>query len=141
MARSAKKSRRLVADGVTFLWSVTHRHRRDDARLVGCRETLAVRPVVGRGRLEVAFEGGPGRMVPDGLLPSGVVGKVAGVYLNLNEPGTARALLDEALSRGWCTDAPAVHVMDGWELFDAVSDRRNGPASDPRPEQDPTGRP
>ncbi|MFF1922938.1 hypothetical protein ACFVW8_20510 [Streptomyces sp. NPDC058221] len=142
MARSRRKSRRLVVDGVTFLWRVSHRHARGGVPPGLCQETLAVRPLIGRGRLEIAFRQGPGRAVPDGFfLHFGEVGMAEGGYLNLNEPGTVRALLDEALSHGWCADAPTVHVMDGWELFDAVSVRRNGVAPGPQPEQDTTGGP
>lgn len=41
--------------------------------------------------------------------------------LNLHRPGVARALLDEAIARGWDTISPM--EIDGWEIFDAVQAR------------------
>ncbi|MFJ2091567.1 hypothetical protein ACIOEW_20185 [Streptomyces sp. NPDC087901] len=147
MARSEKTSRRLVVDGTTFLWSVGHHHERNDGGLHDCRETLAVYPPDGRGRLEIVFRAGPGRLVPDGLLHSGAVG-TGGAYLNLHEPGTVRALLDEAIAgHGWCADDGVLRRVDGWALFDAVSARRpdavsaRRPDSAEDPERGPTGRP
>lgn len=64
MARSEKKSRRLVVDSATFLWKVGHRHERENGPAQGCREVLALRPLDGRGRLEIVFLGGPGRAPP-----------------------------------------------------------------------------
>lgn len=44
-------------------------------------------------------------------------------YLNLNRPGVVRALLDEALSRGWRASAPGRGEFDGWVMIDAVLNR------------------
>ncbi|MFI6647081.1 hypothetical protein ACIBI8_05555 [Streptomyces sp. NPDC050529] len=131
MARSEKKSRRLVVDDTTFLWKVGHRHERDDGPARNCREVLTLRPLDGRGRLEIVFRGGPGRMVPDGWLHSGGV-ESADAYLNLNKPGSVRALLDEALAaHGWDTDDAVPRTIDGWPLFDAVSARRTEAEAEP----------
>ncbi|MCF3106531.1 hypothetical protein IPZ58_33935 [Streptomyces roseoverticillatus] len=125
MARK-KTARRLVAGGETFLWSLGHTHRAlGDGRYEGCCETLVIRLFKTRGRLQVSFAEGPGRLVPDGFLrPSGVVGITGGGTLNLHEPGTVRAVLDEALGRGWSPDGPPAVEMDGWDLFETVAARR-----------------
>ncbi|TLS45403.1 hypothetical protein FE633_15170 [Streptomyces montanus] len=130
MARSGTKARRLVVDGETFLWSLSHTHRAlGDGRYEDCCETLVLRLFKARGRLRIVFRAGHGRLVPDGcLMPSGAVGTALGTTLNLHEPGTARALLDAALAHGWRPDHPASAEMDGWTLFDAVAARR-GPTS------------
>ncbi|WP_406447892.1 hypothetical protein OG782_03385 [Streptomyces sp. NBC_00876] len=131
MSRSEKKSRRLVVDGTVFLWKVGHRHERDGGPEQNCREILAVHPLDGRGRLEIVFRPGPGRLVPDGRLHSGGVA-TAGAYLNLNEPGTVRALVDEAISvHGWDTDDAVPRTVDGWSVFDAVSARRPETTQEP----------
>ncbi|MBT2508048.1 hypothetical protein J7I98_19590 [Streptomyces sp. ISL-98] len=126
MSRSEKKSRRLVVDDKTFLWWVTHRHRAEEGRFLDCCEILDIRPFGERGRLLITFQDGPGRLVPDGYMPSGSVGKARGADLNLHEPGTVRALLDEAGADGWDTDDPQVRTVDGWAFFDAVAARRGG---------------
>ncbi len=119
-----------MVDGETFLWSLSHTHRAlGDGQYEDCCETLVLRLFTARGRLRIVFRAGPGRLVPDGyLMPSGAVGTALGTTLNLHEPGTARALLDAALARGWRPDHPSGEEMDGWTLFDAVAARR-GPAS------------
>ncbi|MFG2287699.1 hypothetical protein ACGFOU_16770 [Streptomyces sp. NPDC048595] len=125
MARSEKKARRLVVDGRTFLWSLGHSHRvPGNGRYEDCCEILVIRLFKARGRLHVLFREGPGKLVPDGLLPSGAVGTAGGGFLNLHEPGTVRALLDEALAKGWRPDDPPTEELDGWALFDAVAARR-----------------
>ncbi|MEW2035048.1 hypothetical protein AB0901_31675 [Streptomyces roseifaciens] len=126
MARKGKTARRLVVDGATYMWSIGHTHHvLSDGRYEGCSETLVIRLFKARGRLHVSFTTGPGRLVPDGrYMPSGAVGTTDGRMLNLNEPGTVRALLDEALSRGWRPDDPPVEELDGWSLFDVVAARR-----------------
>ena len=53
-----------------------------------------------------------------------------GRYLNLNEPGVIRALLDEALARGWQTGTSARAEMEGWDLFDAVFARHSARKQD-----------
>lgn len=126
MARREKTARRLVVDGEAFLWSLSHNHRAlGNGRYEGCCETLVIRRFKSRGCLRIAFEEGSGRLVPDGyLMHSGAVGTAEGGFLNLHEPGTARALLDEALTKGWCPDDPVTAELDGWALFDAVVARR-----------------
>jgi len=55
---------------------------------------------------------------------SGTVGLRGGPWLNLQEPGVSRALLDEVIARGWQPDANGRAQLNGWELFDAVVARR-----------------
>ncbi|MFC7104235.1 hypothetical protein ACFQQB_29615 [Nonomuraea rubra] len=43
--------------------------------------------------------------------------------MNLHEPGTVRALLDEAVRRGWDGDDPRTVCLDGWDLFTAAATR------------------
>lgn len=131
VARKVKKARRLVVDGKTFLWSVKHQHhveQTEDAlanRYRNCREMLTLRLYGTTGRLDITFAKGDGRTVSDGvLLPSGTVRTSDSGWLNLNEPGTARALLDEALARGWSPTATVAEHLDGWQLFDAAVQRR-----------------
>ncbi|OPF83941.1 hypothetical protein VT50_0203715 [Streptomyces antioxidans] len=126
MTRNGTKARRLVVGGDTFLWSLRHTHRTlDDGRHTECCETLVLRLFRARGELRIAFRGGPGRTVPGGFpTASGMVGTAEGGWLNLHEPGTARALLDEARARGWRPDDPTRRELDGWALFAGVEDRR-----------------
>ncbi|MFC7741383.1 hypothetical protein ACFQXA_10885 [Nocardiopsis composta] len=72
MARNSRSPRRLAVDGRDHLWAVRHEHR--DGADRGCREVLAVRRDGDPGRLLIVFEGGPGRLLPDGYLHSGAVG-------------------------------------------------------------------
>ncbi|WP_050993727.1 hypothetical protein [Streptomyces violaceusniger] len=65
-----------------------------------------------------------GRCEPALPTASGIVGTTEGQFLNLHEPGAARALLDEALARGWRPDDPTRREMDGWALFASVAARR-----------------
>lgn len=123
MPRKTHKARRLVVGEATYLWSVRHNHHIGDGPRPGCAESLVVRRHGARGSVRITFAGGPGRAIPDGLLPSGVVG-TGGGYLNLHKPGTARALLDEALARGWNPDDPPARLLDGWDLFAAALARR-----------------
>jgi hypothetical protein len=138
MVRRAKKPRRLAVGVDTYLWSVRHAHgpvTRDAAGAFvrlgddACRETLALRPLGRAGGLRIEFRGGPGRLVPDGWLPSGTVGTDLDALLNLHEPGTVRALLDEALADGWDPDHPRVAFVDGWTLFDGARTRRGAGAA------------
>jgi hypothetical protein len=122
--RRSRQARPLHVADTTYLWRVGHDHRyvEDVAtgrhRFLDCREILTLRRLGSAARLSVVFREGPGRLVPDGYLHSGAVGTANGSWLNLHEPGAARALLDEALARGWAPEAPA--EFDGWPLFDAV---------------------
>ncbi|MGW3745401.1 hypothetical protein ACWD62_33705 [Streptomyces sp. NPDC005146] len=126
MVRSSRKPRRLVVGEGTFLWSVGHHHHTARGRYQDCREVLTIRGSGARGRLLVVFRAGPDRLVPDGFLPSGAVGTSAGSWLNLHEPGTVRALLDEAVSRGWYPDNPPTEQLDGWGLFSRAVQARRG---------------
>ncbi|WP_433379753.1 hypothetical protein [Dactylosporangium sp. CA-152071] len=109
---------------MTYGWSLAHHHRVESvgggSLYRDCTERLAVWQDGARGRLEVVFKTGTGRLVPDGVLHSG--GVVRGEdYLNLHRPGVVRALLDEALDRGW-RPADATHVRyDGWGMVSAVA--------------------
>lgn len=130
MVRSSKKGRRCVVGDQVFLWSVGHEHDRDDAaplvsRYQDCREIRTLRRCGTQGRLQIVFGRGIGRLVSDGYLPSGAVGTADDAWLNLHEPGTVRALLDEAIARGWKPGVPATTQIDGWELFDVVAERRS----------------
>ncbi|SCL55812.1 hypothetical protein GA0070606_2502 [Micromonospora citrea] len=114
-------ARLLVVGEATYRWSVTHRHHvdRGDDGWPRCGERLAVSRDGAPGRLGILFMGGPGRAVPDGYLPSGGVATGDG-HLNLHRPGVVRALLDEALARGWRPTDPGHPEWDGWDLFDAA---------------------
>lgn len=130
MVRSGRKPRLCVVGEETFLWSVGHEHRVDEAaapvgRYQDCREILTLRRRGIQGRLRIIFQRGAGRLVSDGYLPSGAVGTADDVWLNLHEPGTVRALLDEAVARGWSVGGTTTTQVDGWELFDVVADRRS----------------
>lgn len=126
MPRNEKTARRLVVDGETFLWSLHHVHDAvGNGGYHGCCEILVIRRFKARGRLHIAFRSGPDRLVPDGyVMQSGAVGTADGPLLNLHEPGTVRAFLDEALAEGWQPDHPPTEEMDGWRLFDTVATRR-----------------
>ncbi|MBL1087977.1 MULTISPECIES: hypothetical protein [Streptomyces] len=126
MPRSEKTARRLVVDGETFLWSLRHVHDAvGNGQYHGCCEILGLRLFTARGRLHIVFRSGPDRLVPDGYgMPSGAVGTAHGPLLNLHEPGTVRAFLDEALTKGWRPDDPLTAERDGWRLFDTVTTRR-----------------
>jgi hypothetical protein len=112
-----------------FAWSVGHAHERKDGTTgepswVGCREVVRVRRDGAPGQLLVVFRAGDGRIVRDGLMHSGAVQSADGQAMNLNEPGAIRALLDEAIARGWEASAPGRSEIDGWLLLDAVAARR-----------------
>ncbi|MFB4272658.1 hypothetical protein [Nonomuraea sp. GTA35] len=130
MTRSSRKPRRLVVGDETFLWVVAHNHRDEQGRLRECRETLRLRRSGARGRLLIVFQKGPGRLVPDGYVHSGAVG-TGGLWLNLHEPGTVRALLDEVTRRGWDSDDPRTSHLDGWDLFAAAATRLTATAPPP----------
>lgn len=116
--------RRLVVGDATFFCSLGHEHRVDQGRYQECREILTLRRHGARGRLRIVFQQDAGRLVPDGYLHSGAVGTTEDVWLNLHQPGAVRALLDEAIARGWNTGDPATVQVDGWAPFDTVATRR-----------------
>ncbi|MFJ3202580.1 hypothetical protein [Streptomyces sp. NPDC086989] len=120
MPRSPKKARRLVADGLTYLWTVRHGHRvLEDG---GCRKTLLLRrlPSGTGGMLRFVFDEGPGRYVSGFTTGSGEVGAVGVGALNLHEPGTVRVLLDTALARGWDPQERREAKVDGWAFLEAA---------------------
>ncbi|CAL9454330.1 putative protein OS=Streptomyces griseomycini OX=66895 GN=FHS37_000770 PE=4 SV=1 [Streptomyces griseomycini] len=104
-----------TGEAVAYLWSVRHRHSTGGP----CREVLALTRDGVTTRL--VFQGGEGRLVPDGFLPSGAVALGKGAALNLHEPGVVRAFVDEAARRGLLTGSAE---LDGWDLFPAVAARR-----------------
>ncbi|KUM91076.1 hypothetical protein AQI88_38485 [Streptomyces cellostaticus] len=60
------------------------------------------------------------RVIADGYFDEGAVVRLPDrEYLNLHEPGSVRALLDEALVRGHFPATGSVEV-DGWPLFHRV---------------------
>lgn len=132
MPRNGKKPRRLVANGRVYMWTMRHRHRKDDAgRSVDCRQTvtLSPQPAGTGGPLCISFTEGPGRYIPGGgFVGSGDVGFIRGADLNLHEPGAVRALLDVALSRGWLPGERQPIELDGWSLLEAAAETRAGGA-------------
>ena len=133
MGRNSKKARRLLVGDETYLWSGRHDHRIEylqSGRFLGCpdykdcRDLVIIRRFGARGRLVLSFLEGSGRRVSDGHGAGGVVGSQESGWLNLHEPGTVRALLDEALASGWQPEDPAVKETDGWLFFDTVAARR-----------------
>lgn len=123
MAR--RRVRRLTVGQEIYHWSTGHRHRclADGTGCTDCREVVAVRRAGASGGLQIVFHSRPDGLVGDYLLHLGGVWRPSDdAYLNLNRPGVIRALLDEALARGW---KPATRVrLDGWSLFDAVLARQ-----------------
>ncbi|GAA2058794.1 hypothetical protein GCM10009839_80990 [Catenulispora yoronensis] len=124
-----RKTRRLVVGGDVFIWSVRHKHLPERSTDRECREVLGIRRDGQRGRLEVVFAAGPGHAAGDGC-DSGQVGVVDGVWLNLHLPSVVRAVLDEAVERGWQADDPAAVHVDGWGLIEAVAARLDGRAGE-----------
>ncbi|MCB5179233.1 hypothetical protein [Streptomyces antimicrobicus] len=120
MPRSAKKARRLVAEGRTYLWTVRHGHRVLEGG--GCRKTLTLhaQPSGTGGLLRIVFDEGPGRYVAGFTAGSGEVGAVGVGALNLHEPGTVRFLLDAALARGWEPGERRETAVDGWGFLEAA---------------------
>ncbi|NUT45612.1 MAG: hypothetical protein HOV86_37035 [Thermoactinospora sp.] len=117
MVRNDRKPRRLVVGEETYIWTVRHAH--DQGR--DCRETLTLRRDGTRGRAQVVFRSGEGRVVSGGFyMPSGSVA-TDGAWLNLHLPGTVRALLDEVIAGGWDPVDPTTLQVDGWSLIEKVA--------------------
>lgn len=114
--REHRRLRKLtVDDTTTYLWTVRHRHR--DGQ--GCRDVLTLARDGVRTRM--VFREGEGRYAGGGAYThSGGVGDRTH-HLNLHQPGTVRALLDEAVRRGLLPQEGHEAELDGWILFDAVS--------------------
>ncbi|GAA1624201.1 hypothetical protein GCM10009679_31520 [Saccharothrix algeriensis] len=110
---------------VTYRWTVSHTHRVEVVdgvrRLHDCSDHVRLGRDGAPGRLNVVFAEGPGRVVSGGgYTHAGAVSR-DGDYLNLNRPGVVRAVLDEALHRGW---QPEQHAeLDGWAMYDGVLTR------------------
>ena len=111
--RDRRRRRSLTVDeGVTYLWTVRHRHGDGQP----CREILTLHRDGVHTR--IVFRTGDGRYAGDGYPTySGGVGD-AHHHLNLHEPGVVRAFVDEATRRGLL---PHAGELDGWELFSAVA--------------------
>ncbi|WP_329374902.1 hypothetical protein [Streptomyces sp. NBC_01483] len=131
MPRRSKKPRRLIAEGLAYLWTLRHSHRvLDGGRSADCRETLTLypQPAGTGGPLRIVFAEGPGRYVGGFPMGSGDVGYVRGGSLNLHEPGAVRALLDAASARGWQPGESQSTEVDGWPLLEAAAAAQAGDA-------------
>ncbi|QGZ48876.1 hypothetical protein GPZ77_11220 [Streptomyces sp. QHH-9511] len=107
--------RKLVVDDTVWLWGRRHRHP-------DCRETLSLRRAdTPHAQLRLVFRSGEGRAVAGWPLGEGEIIGLGGHWLNLNEPGVVRRLLDEAVARGLVPTGNVVREVDGWPLFDAVA--------------------
>ena len=133
MSRNGKvQVRRLAVGDETFLWSLRHKHHVEQGRTRDCREVLSIRRIGTRGRLLIIFREGPGLLAPGFPGASGTVAtRGSDGCLNLNEPGTVRALLDEATASGWQPEDPSTREADGWLFFDTVAARRGKRADAP----------
>ena len=66
-----EQTRKLRVGPRTYFWRVLHRHGADGAP---CTDLLSLRSDAPRSApLLIAFPGGPGRLVGDGMNPNGVV--------------------------------------------------------------------
>jgi hypothetical protein len=137
--RHPKKSRRLIADGRAYLWTLRHSHSHSGAGSGrSCCETLTLypQPAGTGGPLRIVFTEGPGRYVPGGApLGSGDVGYIRGASLNLHEPGAVRALLDAASARGWQPEGRRAVEIDGWSLLEAAAAARAGASGPAGPKE------
>jgi hypothetical protein len=124
-----KQPRGLLVGGEVFQVSLGHEHREAEGwmKYRDCTQVLTIRRHGAQGRLRIVFQEGPGRLVPDGgpYMGGTEVGTTDGRFVNLAEPGTQLAVLDEARKGGWQPDDPSTEQIDGWSLFDAVAVRRN----------------
>lgn len=128
-----EETRKLRIGPRTYFWRVRHAHGASGAP---CTDLLSIRSDAPRSApLFIAFTGGPGRTVGDGMNPNGIVIRwmedndpraEPPAVLNLHRPGVVRALLEEALARGW--DGIARAELDGWTLFEAAHARADEPA-------------
>ncbi|GGU49667.1 hypothetical protein [Lentzea flava] len=113
MGRRRVRWLRVGAD--QYVWSVRHAH--DDGV---CREFVRLTRDGAPGQLVLVFRSGDGVYAH-----AGAVQHPDGRVLNFNLPRVIRAVLDEAIDRGWQPDAH--WELDGWPWFDALS-RRSDPA-------------
>ncbi|MBN0046265.1 hypothetical protein JS756_19580 [Streptomyces actuosus] len=131
---SRRRVRRMEAGGTVYGWCFGHRHDRVRG-YPGCRSTVTLWRPRGAACLRLVFHPSPGRVVAGSFFDEATVVRLPDrEHLNLHEPGSVRALLDESLVRGLFPAAGTVEV-DGWPLFDAVrpldpseSDQLFGPA-------------
>ncbi|MFE6906418.1 hypothetical protein [Streptomyces erythrochromogenes] len=137
MPRNPHKARRFVVDGNTYTRSVRHSHSRPGGPDRDCRESLTIHLTGARGALRIVFREGPGRLVPGGwAMVSGEVSLATTESLYLHEPGAVRALMEEALARGWRPDGPSGTEIDGWTLFEDALRRRQASAGPPSAPQE-----
>ncbi|MFC8517672.1 hypothetical protein [Streptomyces sp. NPDC057257] len=116
---SRRRVRRMVVGEAVYGWCFGHRHDRVRG-YPGCSSTLTLWTPDNRARLRLVFRPTPDRAIADGYFDEGAAVRLWDrEYLNLHEPGSARALLDEALARGLFPSTGLAEV-DGWPLFDAV---------------------
>ncbi|MDX6312312.1 MAG: hypothetical protein QOF84_6125 [Streptomyces sp.] len=114
-----RRSRRLTVGPERFRWSVGHRHGGPSG--VDCQEVLTVfreKPAGGHFRFAFPLDGAV--VHQGGVWRPGAGGPGTGGYLNLNLPGTVRALLDEARASGHSLTVGAAAEVDGRQFFDAV---------------------
>ncbi|MEB3964496.1 hypothetical protein OKJ48_30335 [Streptomyces kunmingensis] len=125
---SRRRIRRLVVHDRVYGWCFAHRHDRTRGH-PGCRSTLTLWRHGSRARLCLVFRPADDRVISDCFFDSGAALRMPDqVYLNLHEPGTVRALLDEALARGLFPAGPGTTEVDAWPLFDAVTEPAQGPS-------------
>lgn len=111
-----RRFRWLVAGEHRYLWTVGHSHTDQ----TDCAELVRFRREGSNGDLLVVFQARDGHTVADYLQHQGTARHADRRYLNLNLPSVSRALLDEAIARGWRADSNAHAEMDGWDMFDVV---------------------
>ncbi|MFS4094199.1 hypothetical protein [Streptomyces sp. AF1A] len=122
---NGRRVRRMLVGGTVYGWRFGHRHDRVRG-YAGCCSTLTLWRAGNRSCLRLLFRPTADRAIADGYFDEGAVVRLSDrKYLNLHEPGSVRALLDEALVRGLFPTTGIVEV-DGWPLFDAV--KPEGPA-------------
>jgi hypothetical protein len=116
----------LVADEHAYLWQVRHRH--DE----GCDEILTIRRVASPSGRALHFRPKQGFVIPDGgMSAAGVVGDAAGRWLNLNEPGVVRAVIDALTATEWPAANRRFLHLDGWPWLDAAYRQRSPADPDP----------
>ncbi|MGW0999357.1 hypothetical protein ACWD5V_40045 [Streptomyces sp. NPDC002523] len=114
-----RRVRRMVVGGIAYGWCFGHRHDRVRG-YPGCTSSVTLWRPGSRACLRLVFRPASDRVIADGYFDEGAVVRMPDrECLNLHEPGSVRALLDEALVRGLFPAAGTVEV-DGWPLFDAV---------------------
>ncbi|WP_103564474.1 hypothetical protein [Actinomadura rubteroloni] len=120
MPRNPRNPRRLKVGDDTYIWTLTHDHEPKIPRT--CRNVLKLRHHEATGRLILVFQEAPGRIVTGAHTPSGYVATEE-AHLNLHRPGAVRALLDEALARGWNPVTATTREQDGWPLLAPAATR------------------